>query len=1059
MKFDSLQELIAATAAGVRPPERLTVAEAAEKYRYLNNPGSYVGYWDNSIAPYLVEPMECLTSTDFIGMIFAGPARTGKALAIDTPIPTPLGWSVMSDLKEGDYVLGSHGGPVRVLCKSEVFEDHECYRVTLSDGSSLVADAGHKWTVIDSANQNSKRVLTTEYMAERVVYRQKNPRNRFLIESPKPLEFNPRKELPLHPYILGLWLGDGHNIGARLATSAEDKDELMLRIRECGFPCRSSVDAQGKHTVYLSAKRHNPGRSGGADVVAGALLEIGMLSGRRKFIPENYFTASVEDRLALVQGLLDTDGHADTRGSVEFCSTEYILAEGMKQLLWTLGIKSTVSRKKTIGKDAFRVTFTPDTDMRMFRFERKQSRIKKLTQRGRASVSRRSIVSIEKVASVPTQCISVDAPDNLFVAGEGCVLTHNSDMFFNWLLHTAKCDPADMMHVLMTMNVARDWSQKDLRRAFRHSPELGKTVSPGRHNQSTHDIRFLSGMHLLVKWPTITELSGKTVGRNWISDYDRIPESIDGEGNAYDLTAKRGQTFRRNAMTVAESSPGFEIEDPKWVARSKHEAPPTKGILALYNRGDRRRWLWRCPHCYSPFEPDFKYIHIPDSHDHVEAAEAAAMACPHCGGMMWHDGQHGTPGKNELNQTDLGNARWVRDGEIWIPAKPGDANKMGRIEGQPFRADIASFWMKGPAAAFTTWRDLVLKYLKANEEYERTGSQEALKTTINTDQGLPYSPKGLDEGRNWEEVKGKARDLGIQVVPAGVRFLVAAIDVQKYRFEIQVMGFSEGADITIIDRFAIRKSERLDEDGDTDRVQPATYVEDWDLLIEQVLLKSYPLDDTSGRYMGIKMVGCDSGGAADKKNDSSTTKNAYEFWRKLRDSTGEAFPKGLHRRFQLLKGNPLKNDPRVKLTYPDSQRKDRSAGARGEVPVLLLNTNALKDQVDVLLDRVTPGGGRINFPDWLSDDFWQELVAEVRTTNGWEKVSNRNEAWDLLVYAIGLALFRPIRIEHLDWENPPRWAEDWEENELVYSISEEGEPEPPKPTEAPTLAELAALLA
>src|SRR5690625_5879126 len=87
----------------------------------------------------------------------------------------------------------------------------------------------------------------------------------------------------------------------------------------------------------------------------------------------------------------------------------------------------------------------------------------------------------------------------MVVAGEFCVLTHNTNMFFNWLVHTAICDPADMMHVLMTMNVARDWSQKDLRRAFRHSEALGKTVAPGRHNQSTHDIRFLSGMHLLVK--------------------------------------------------------------------------------------------------------------------------------------------------------------------------------------------------------------------------------------------------------------------------------------------------------------------------------------------------------------------------------------------------------------------------------------------------------------------------------------------------------------------------------------------------------------------------------
>src|SRR5690625_2864728 len=105
VNFQTLEELIAATAAGVRPPERLTVAQAAEKYRYLNNPGSYVGYWDNTIAPYLVEPMEVLTSLDHTGMIFAGPARTGKALALDTPIPTPTGWTTMGELNVGDLVL------------------------------------------------------------------------------------------------------------------------------------------------------------------------------------------------------------------------------------------------------------------------------------------------------------------------------------------------------------------------------------------------------------------------------------------------------------------------------------------------------------------------------------------------------------------------------------------------------------------------------------------------------------------------------------------------------------------------------------------------------------------------------------------------------------------------------------------------------------------------------------------------------------------------------------------------------------------------------------------
>jgi phage terminase large subunit GpA-like protein len=1058
MNFHTLQELIAATASGVRPPERLTVAEAAEKYRFLNNPGSYVGYWDNAIAPYLVEPMETLTSTDYTGMIFAGPARTGKALAVNTPVPTPSGWVVMGDLKEGDEVFGSDGESTRVMFKSEVFHGHDCYRLTFSDGGSIVADAGHKWSVVDSANQNVTRVLTTEYMASRVTYRAADPRNRFLVAESSPLQFTAGKSLPLHPYIFGLWLGDGHNIGARIATSAQDVEELRQRVEECGFQCRTSVCESGKHTLYLSPKRHNPGRRGGSDEVSAALQSMGMLKAARKYIPDVYLTASEEDRLALLQGLFDTDGHADKRGRVEFCNTEYSLVTAVRQILWSLGIKSYLSVKQTTGRDAYLVCFTPGDRFRLFRFERKQARLGGLTQRGRVAVGRRSIVSIEKAASVPTQCISVAAADSLFVAGESCVLTHNSDMFFNWLLYTAKCDPADMMHVLMTMNVARDWSQKDLRRAFRHSKELGKTVAPGRHNQSTHDIRFLSGMHLLVKWPTITELSGKTVGRNWISDYDRIPESIDGEGNAYDLTAKRATTFRRNGMTVAESSPGFEIEDPKWVARTKHEAPPTRGILALYNRGDRRRWYWRCPHCVTPFEPDFNLLQYPDSADHVEAAEAAVMACPHCGGIIWHDGEHGVPGKNELNQIDLGNANWVRDGQIWTPRQAIEGNNRGIIEGTPYRSDQASFWLKGPAASFTNWRDLVLKYLKADEEYERTGSQESLKTTVNTDQGLPFKPRGMDEGRNWEDVKSLASDLGVRVVPLGVRFLLALIDVQAGRFEVQIVGVGVGGDMTVIDRFAIKKSARLDEDGERERVKPATYLEDWHLLIEHVILKSYPLGDGSGRHMPIRMAGCDSGGAADKKNDSSTTKVAYEFWRALRDSDGTKFPTGLHNRFRLLKGSSNKSAPRVQLNYPDSERKDRTAGARGEIPVLMINTTALKDQLNSLLDRRTPGHGKINFPNWLPDEFWQEMVAEVRTSDGWDKISPRNEAWDLLVYAIAISLHRPIKIEHMDWEDCPGWAAEWDDNDLVFNPTLKSNPNAGPKVKEMTLEELAQAL-
>lgn len=587
-----------------------------------------------------------------------------------------------------------------------------------------------------------------------------------------------------------------------------------------------------------------------------------------------------------------------------------------------------------------------------------------------------------------------------------------SDLCFNWMGHTAICDPADMMIIHMTQNTARDWSQGDLRKMFRHSKVIGEKVAPGRQNMNVHDIRFLSGMRVLVKWPTITELSGKTIPRMWLMDYDRMPADVDKEGSPYQLAKKRAQTFGRYGMTVAESSPGFAIDDPKWRASTPHEAPPTQGILALYNRGDRRRWLWQCPSCQGAFEPDFNLLQWPNSADAMEAAEKAFMACPHCGGVIHHDRDEkaGTPGKHDLNRS----GKWIREGMIWQPN--------GAVTGTPLRSDTASFWLKGPAAMFTDWKTLVHNYLKAEEDFEKTGNQESLKTTVNVDQGLPYLPKGAESERLPEELKARAKDLGERVVPDGVRFLLATIDVQKNRFVVQVHGFGVGGDVWIVDRFEVKKSNRTDEDGERYWVNPGAYLEDWKLLVDDVLLKSYPLADGSGRHMQIKATGCDSGGR------EGVTKNAYEFWRWLRDECeGD-----LYRRFQLVKGTPSRSAPRVQISYPDSDRKDRHAGARGEVPVLLLNMDQLKDQASAMLDRTDPNGGCVNFPEWLPDWFYTELTVERRTTKGWENLrAARNEAWDLLVYAIAISLSRLVRIERIDWADPPSWAAAWAENDMI----------------------------
>lgn len=830
MSFATLEELIVSAADSVRPPERLTVSEAAAKYRQLYNPGSYVGPWKNEKTPYMVEPMDTLTSLDYTGMAFVGPARTGKALALDTPMPTPTGWTTMGELREGDLVFGSAGKPTKIIAKSEVFLDHDCYLLVFDDGRSMVADAGHKWKVRPH-NSWVWAVYTTEELATRPdLSRMTVPRTA------------------------------GANIGG----------------------------------IYRAF--------GG-----------------------------------------------------------------------------------------------------------------------------QTIVFIQKVASVPTQCICVDAPDHLFVAGRGCVLTHNSDIFFNWLLYTAVCDPADVMQVNMTQATARDWSQGDLARVIRHNPELAERMVQGRQNDNVHDKWFKSGMRLLIKWPTITELSGKTIPRLWLNDYDRMKDNVDKEGNPFDVTRKRAQTYKRFGMCVAESSPGRDVKDPKWTPRTPHEAPPSGGILSIYNRGDRRRWYWQCIHCREAFEPAFKLFQWPDSKDLMEASEQTTIMCPHCGSLI------GPEHKNEMNQS----GKWIKDGMVWMPD--------GSVLGTPYRSDIASFWMKGPAAAFQDWSKIVFNYLTAKEEYDRTAKEESLKTTTNVDQGEPYSPVSVGNERLPESLADRAEDWGGSaenpVVPEGVRFLVATVDVQgggRPSFVVHVHGFGEGGDIWLVDMFKIRKSERLDADGERHLLDPSSYDEDWRLLLDRVINATYPLGDESGRRMQIKMVGCDSGGAA------GVTTRAYNFWRWLRDNHS-----GEHLRFRLVKGEPSRFAPRFRVSYPDvSGKKDRHSGARGEIPVTMLNATILKDQVAGLLGRVKPGGGMVHFPIWAEDWLYKQLTAETRGPDRWMNPGDkRNEAFDLLYYAVGICQHPEIRLENIDWKKPPVWAAEWDKNNMIVSVDEKGEVVPvAKPT-------------
>lgn len=565
-----------------------------------------------------------------------------------------------------------------------------------------------------------------------------------------------------------------------------------------------------------------------------------------------------------------------------------------------------------------------------------------------------------------------------------------------WVIYNVICDPADMLIIQMTEEKAREHSKKRLARTFRVSPEVVSRLSPNKNDNNVYDRTFLAGNYLKIGWPSVNIMSSSDYKCVALTDYDRFPEDIDGEGDAFSLASKRTTTFMSSGKTLVESSPGRDVKDVKWRRTSPHEAPPTTGILSLYNRGDRRRWYWPCPHCGEYFQPCGDVVAgFRDIADPVLASEAAYIQCPSCSGRIMPEQ------KRELN----GRGVWLRDGE--------SINADGSRYGDPRRSRIASFWMEGPAAAYQTLSQLVYKLLTAEQEYETTGSEETLKTVINTDWGLPYLPRASMEQRKSELLEQRAEPVPSRSVPDGVNFLVATVDVQAgrhRRFVVQVTGYGSRGERWIIDRYNITQSLRGDSDGESQRIDPASYPEDWDVLLTDVFHKSWPLASDPSQQMRLMAMAVDSGG------EDGVTDNAYKFWRRCRRD-------GLGKRIYLFKGDSIRRAKLITRTFPDNTgRTGRRAQAAGDVPLWLLQTDALKDRVNNALWRDSPGPGYVHFPDWLGSWFYDELTYEERSSDGkWSKPGRgANEAFDLMVYAEALVILHGY--EKIRWPDAPEWA-------------------------------------
>jgi hypothetical protein len=339
----------------------------------------------------------------------------GEPLALDTPVPTPSGWTTMGEIQVGDQVIARDGLPARVLGVSPVHQGRECFRVTFSDRTSIVADAGHLWAAMDR-NTNDRAELTYTTLQLRDLIADWAARgiggNRIGIAPVAPLKL-PDRDLLIDPYVLGAWLGDGQTAGPAICGAEDDLGFIADEIVRRGYTVTRWSTAPGKVPVI--------GIPGG---LLAALRALGVLGD--KHIPQEYLRSSIEQRLDLLRGLMDTDGSVGSRGkeTCEFSSKFEHLAAQVAELARSLGYRVTVSRKldsRSRTGETWRVSFRANPEMVPFLLPRKAARC--VTP---VHVKNRAIVSIEPVDSVPVRCIAVDAPDHLFCAGEGWTLTHNT---------------------------------------------------------------------------------------------------------------------------------------------------------------------------------------------------------------------------------------------------------------------------------------------------------------------------------------------------------------------------------------------------------------------------------------------------------------------------------------------------------------------------------------------------------------------------------------------------------------------------------------------------------
>lgn len=975
---------------GLKPLPKTTVSRWADDYRMLSaGISAEPGRWRTSRAPYQKDIMDAFTQSGVDRVIVKSCSQIGKALDVNTPIPTPTGWSTMGELQTGDAVFDETGKICHVTACTDIMLDRPCYRVTFSDGASLIADENHKWRVQLDKKRKGKiieKVLTTGEMLP--IYKSGN-RNNYAIPVANPLRTE-AKELPIDPYTLGVWLGDGNTMSAQLTLCDSDLF-IANRIREAGHEVAVRRVQNSHHVMNVQIDLYHPEypicRRGHDKRITGytkhgycaecarqvalrnkwkgikdikvdpivneqntfrhQLVQTGVLG--NKHIPEQYLRASAEQRWALLQGLLDTDGYVSKKSICEITQKSERLAGNISELLYTLGIKHVMRKKKAVCTNSptkaksivWRITFTAYDDMPVFTLPRKRERLQPRSGRRTTETTRRRIVCIEPVEGRPVKCIAVDSPSHLYLAGRAMIPTHNSDILNNVIGRFAHLDPCGIMLIQPTIDMAQDYSKSRIAPMIRDTKVLSSLFFDIKSRDSGNTILsklFPGGRLIMCGANSPAGLASRPIRVLLADEVDRFPLSAGTEGDPVDLAAKRTTTFWNRVIGMF-STPTIE---------------GSSRIDDEYIVGTQEEWQHACPNCgeyhllrHNDMNVDFDEEKKANGKK-VVYIKSIVWRCPDCG--------------HSFTEEEMRKAK-----QKYVARNP-----------KALENGVRSFFVNCFASPWISWQTVMKEWLQAK------GNPEREKVVTNTRFGESYAPPGAFD--DPYQFLNRREEYGAEL-PAGVLMLTAAVDTQDNRLEYEVCGWGKEEEA-----WGIRKGVIL---GVPDRE------ETWQQL-DAVLDHEYRFKD--GKRMKITRTFIDSGG--------HYTGCVYQYC--LKNINKQRF---------AIKGD---GGPGIPLN-------EKIGKPRGviKIPLVYLGVDDGKQQVMNRLAIEEPGPMYFHFPKDKLDDqqrgydelYFKGLISEQkvmtirngRLRESWKPIKShiRNEPLDLRVYNLACMQSIPKNWDYL----------------------------------------------